>query len=104
MKKKLTGKLSQAQQRLLFRFSATLGCVAVLIIIFSPYGGIYSLYQKKEHLAILEEKTIELGSENKVLSAEIERLQDDPQYIKDVARKQHGLLQKNERIYDFSKK
>lgn len=104
MKKKSTGKLSQSQQRLLLRLSVVLVCCAVLGVFFSPYGGIYSLYQKKSHLAILEKKIVELGDENKVLGEEITRLQDDPEYIKEIARKKHGLLKKNERIYDFSKK
>lgn len=104
MKKKSTGKLSPSQQRLLFRLSGLLIFCALLGIVFSPYGGIYSLYQKKSHLAILEKKIVDLKSENEVLSQEIVRLQDDPEYIKEIARKKHGLLKKNERVYDFSGK
>lgn len=104
MKKKSTGKLSLSQQRLLFRFSVALVVCAVLGVFFSPYGGIYSLYQKKSHLAILEAKIVEFQDENKELSQEIARLQGDSEYIKEIARKKHGLLKKNERVYDFSRK
>lgn len=104
MKKKSTGKLSLSQQRFLFRLSVVLVVCAVLGVIFSPYGGLYSLYQKKSHQTRLENKIVELKDENESLSQEIRRLEDDPEYIKEIARKKHGLLKKNERVYDFSRK
>jgi len=38
-----------------------------------------------------------------MIQAEIDGLQDDPEYLEEVARKEYGLLKKNERVYDFSK-
>lgn len=104
MKKKSTGKLSLSQQRLLFRLSVALVFCALLGVIFSPYGGIYALYQKKSHQARLERNIVELKKENTLLTKEITKLESDPEYIQDIARKKHGLLKKNERIYDFSRK
>ena len=45
---------------------------------------------------------VELEKENHDLRAEIDGLLNDPEYLEEIARKEYGLLRKNERVFDFS--
>ena len=45
-----------------------------------------------------------LMEENKQFRQEINRLMSDPAYLEQVARKEHGLLKKNEVLYRFPEK
>lgn len=71
-------------------------------LIFAPHSGIWALLQQHSRRKVLEEKTAALEADNKALEKEIEQLRKDPAYLEDVARREHGLLKKNEYIYDFS--
>lgn len=77
--------------------------VAVMWIIFSPGTGFMSLLGHRSELTQLQQKTAELEQENSELQAEINRLQNDTEYLEEVARKEYGLLRKNERVFDFSR-
>ena len=44
-----------------------------------------------------------LEQQNRDLQAEIEQLKNDAEYLEQVAREKHGLLKKNEMVFDFSK-
>ena len=46
----------------------------------------------------------ELRQENQVLKEEIDKIQNDPEYLEEVARKKFGLIKKNELIFNFRKK
>jgi cell division protein FtsB len=45
-----------------------------------------------------------LAEENKALQKEIDRLQDDPAFLEEKARKEYGMLKENEVLYIFKKK
>ncbi len=76
---------------------------AVLWVLFAPDSGVVALFKKRQELRKLQEKTVQLEEENKKLQNDIDRLQHDPGYLEEVARKDYGLLRKNERVFDFSK-
>jgi cell division protein FtsB len=69
---------------------------------FSPFGIVRYLKVEKQ-LAEAEQKISRLEVENRSLEEEIERLENDPAYIGEVARKRYGLIKKNEMIFDFGK-
>ena len=77
--------------------------VAVLWLIFAPQTGVVSLYRQKSELNELKIETEELRLQNEALRAEIKKLQDDPAYLEEVARRDYGLLKDHERVYDFAK-
>lgn len=78
--------------------------VAVLWILFAPGTGVVALLKKRKELHSLQQKTVELEEDNNKLNKDIERLQNDSGYLEEIARKEYGLLRKNERVYDFSPK
>ena len=49
-------------------------------------------------------KNKRLEEENAILREEIDRLKHDPTYLEEKARKEYGLLKKNEMLYKFDKK
>jgi cell division protein FtsB len=102
MKKKLKLHLTPMQERMFIRIVIFLVTVAFAWILFVPNVGIVSYFQKIARVRTLEEKTVQLEKSNTSLSTEIERLKNDPAYLEDVARREQGLLKKNEYIYDFS--
>ena len=103
MKKTVKKRISPQQERFLVRIILVLLTAAVLWIVFSPGVGLVSLQKYRGELEQLEQKISELEKENSELQAEIDGLQNDPKYLEEVARKEYGLLRKNERVFDFSK-
>ena len=85
---------------------AMIWLVAILLLtwmLLSPHG----LWQYKKIAARverLEEKNQELEKNNAELRREIERLQNDPEYIEEVARHKYNLLKREEIVFDFEKK
>lgn len=103
MKRQEKKRISPQQEGCLLKLVFGLVLAAVLWVIFSPGTGLISLMGHRAELEQLQEKTIELEKENSNLQEEIDRLQNDPEYLEEVARKEYGLLKKNERVFDFSK-
>jgi len=102
MKKSLRLSLSPLQERLFVRIMAVLLVAALAWIILAPRSGILVYLQQRSELRELREKTVFLEQSNEKLKEEVDRLRDDPAYLEEVARREHGLLKKNEYIYDFS--
>jgi len=59
----------------------------------------YYAIQKK--LQYVEAENKRLSTENQQLRIQIEKLQEDPEYLEKIARKDFGLLKKNEMVFDF---
>lgn len=102
MKKNLRLHLSPSQEKLFVKVVAVLLAVALAWIIFAPRSGVLAYLQQRSKLHNLREKTVILEQSNEKLEKEIGRLRNDPAYLEEVARREHGLLKKNEYIYDFS--
>jgi len=75
----------------------------LLFIVFGENGltDLYKLKMKKDNLS---KKSDELKKENLSLYREIERLKNDPGYVEDVARKELGVIGKDEVIIKIKKK
>lgn len=81
-----------------------LAFLLLLWIVFAPSKGIYALHKAKKEIFRLQEENKKLAAQNKELQKEINRLQDDPAYLEEKARKDYGMLKKNEMLYIFKKK
>lgn len=78
-------------------------CLMLLFIVFGENGltDFYKLKMKKDNLS---RKNDELKKENLSLYREIERLKNDPDYVEDVARKELGVIGKDEVIIQVKPK
>jgi cell division protein FtsB len=77
--------------------------IMLFILYFTVFGErgllrIYRLNQEKEDIA---RKAKEMKEENDRLKREIEALKTDRRYLENLARKDFGLVRKNEIIYQF---
>jgi cell division protein FtsB len=95
--------LSPLQRKRLLRISFSIVIVLVLWLVFAPGRGMFYLYQQKRHLTVLEAEKKQMIQENKEMALAIERLQNDKEYLEQVAREEHGMLKDNEIVFDFAK-
>jgi len=63
--------------------------------------GISHLATLQEQFATLESKNLRIEEENERLKKEIELLKENLAYIEDIARKQFGLVKKDELVYQL---
>lgn len=96
-------KLSPIQENQLVKIIFVILVVVLLWLLFSPGSGIVTLISKRSELKELRQENLLLEQENIWLQAEIDRLQNDSVYLEEIARKDYGLLKKNEQVYDFSR-
>jgi cell division protein FtsB len=71
-----------------------------LMLLFIVFGenGVMDLHHLKSEKDNLSKKNDELKKENISFYREIERLKHDPRYVEDVARKELGVIGKDEVI------
>ena len=74
-----------------------------LLVIFGD-DALLELNRVKRERNILVKKNEELARENNSMYTEIERLRHDPEYIENVARRELGMIGKNEIIFKVEKK
>ncbi len=86
----------------LLRLSGVLLVVALLWLFFAPGVGVLAWWGKRAELRQLERESAMLAEENARLEESINRLQNDPLYLEEVARKEHLLLRRDEQVFDFS--
>ena len=91
------------ERRVFFTYLA-LAVVALLLCwhLFSSYGLVGYFHLKKE-LAGLQAENDRLQEQNRQLLHDLKRFKEDDAYFSEVARKQHGMIKKNEVIFDFGK-
>jgi len=85
------------RQRILISITAFLLVSLFFFIIFSEHGFLDLNLLKKEKNALVEQNE-QLARENLSLSVEIDRLENDPKFIENVARQELGMIGKDEMI------
>lgn len=103
MKKKIKSSLSPLQRKKFIRIILILVIAAMGWLLFAPDMGVIPLQQEHKRLEALEQQKIQLEQENATLRQEIEKIQKDIDYFERLAREKHGLLKKNEMVFDFNK-
>lgn len=96
-------KITNIQERRVFTLIIVLLVIAVLWILFAPGSGFLTLISKRSDLAELQQETDRIEQRIDELQGEIDRLHNDPAYLEEIARKDHGMLKKNEKVYDFAR-
>ena len=93
------------QERKALQIAAAAIILLILLwVVFSSRTGIVRFFQTNKEREAVQTTNKDLEQKNKRLQDEVDRLENDPATIEEVARKQFGLIKKNEIIYDFSKK
>ncbi len=74
----------------------------LLFIVFNEYGlaDLRLLKQDRDRLLL---KNVQLEEENLSLYRQIERLKKDLEFIESIARKEHGMVGKDELIFKLKK-
>lgn len=75
----------------------------VVWALFAPGSGYVHYRNSKKELAAIQQENARLERNNAALRQEIKRLKTDEAYIEKVAREKHGLLKKDERVYEFNR-
>lgn len=73
----------------------------LLWILFAPGRGLLHYLKLQREIAALTEENSRLEARNIELSEDINKLRSDDKYLEEVARKKHGLLKKNETVFEF---
>ena len=100
----MLSNLSAQEKKLLSYISLFFLILLLLWIIFAPNRGMLSLYKTKKEIQRLQAENNNLEEKNKALQEEIDRLQNDPAYLEEKARKEYGMLKENEVLYIFKNK
>lgn len=104
MKRTYKASLSPLQQKKMVHLSLLLVVLFLLMIVFAPGKGLLFLKKQKMQVDALHAEKQELVEKNNALREEINRVKTDVNYLEQVARGQHGLLKKDEMVFDFSPK
>lgn len=88
-------------KKMMWLLGAAAAFFLLLWILFAPGRGFIHHLQLQREIASLAEENVRLEARNVELTADIKRLQSDNAYLEKVAREKHGLLKKDEMIFDF---
>lgn len=77
-------------------FAGVFTVVALFFFIIFNERGLVDLNQLRQERDHIREQNRQLVRENTALSAEIDRLHRDPEYIESVARREFGMVGQNE--------
>jgi len=77
--------------------------VILFILYFTIFGerGLLRIYHLNQEKEDVQKRASALQLENDQLKREIEALKSDRRYLESIARKDFGLVRKNEIIYQF---
>ena len=85
------------KQRVLISITALFLVSLFFFIIFSEHG-LVDLHSLKKQQDALVKNNEQLAEENLSLSVEIDRLENDPKFIENVARQELGMIAEDELI------
>ena len=99
----MANKFTNREQKILLYTGLFFVLLILVWIVFAPNRGILDMVQAQKKLEKLQADNRKLEEENKALRQEIDRLQKDPAYLEEKARKEYGLIKENEVLYIFDK-
>lgn len=92
-------KRPERQRLILICSTLLLGFAGWLVL--SPYGAV-RYYRLQREVRAVKDDNQRITAENKALAKEIHRLRHDRSYQEEVARRDFGLMKRNEMVFDFS--
>ena len=100
----MRNKFTNNEKKLLYYSGFFFTLLLILWIFFAPNKGVFDMIRTHNEIKKLQAANQRLEDENKALQEEINRLQNDPTYLEEKARKEYGMLKENEVLYIFKKK
>jgi len=88
-------------KKILWYLGLIAGIFLLLWLLFAPGRGYFHYRKLQKEIATLSQENSQLEAKNIELTEDIKRLKSDDAYLEEVARKKHGLLKKNETVYEF---
>lgn len=78
--------------------------IILFILFFTVFGerGLLRITHLHQEIDEITKKTEELKAENEKLKREVDALRSDRRYLESIARRDFGLVRKNEVIYQFA--
>ena len=86
------------------RIGFLLAALMVIVILAAAlFGdrGILQVWQSRQQKAELQKEVAALEAKAAALREEIKSLKDDPRYLENLARKELGMVKKDELVYQF---
>ena len=77
--------------------------ILLLVVILGDKGWVELRRLQHTHQALIKGNTL-LTKENSKMYDTIDRLQNDPEYIENIARRELGMIRSNELIFTFNSK
>ena len=97
-------QFSPAEKKQFLYIGLFLLVLVLLWVLIAPKKSTLHLIRAKQELDAIQAENKRLEDENALLRKEIDKLKHDPAYLEEKARKDYGLLKKNEMLYKFDKK
>lgn len=96
-------KVNNSQNKKVFWIlGGILSLLLLFWVVFAPGCGLLSYLKLRQEIVKLTEENRRLEERNVELTEEIHRLRTDEQFLEKVARQKHGLLKKDETVFDFA--
>jgi cell division protein FtsB len=79
------------------------GLAVAFILYFTIFGerGLLRIYHLNKEKQLVQQRLESIKAENSKLVREVEALQNDRRYLESIARRDFGMVRKNEIIYQF---
>ena len=91
--------LNQREKRALIRILLAVSTLLLLFLFFAPNCGFRSYQAIKKKSRIQTQDNAQLLDDIQRLKKEVYRVQHDDYYLEQIARKNYGMLLKNEEVY-----
>ncbi len=98
--KSLFQQLNKSERRRIILVTILTFSLTTAWVLFSPQGALEYYHLKKE-IKTANNENQELREKNLQLRKEIEKLKNNSDYLEKVARKELGLVKKNEIVFTF---
>ncbi len=90
-------------KKMLWLFGSIVAIFFLLWIVFAPGRGFFHYVKLHQEITSLAEENARLEAKNIELAEDIKKLQSDNAYLERIAREKHGLLKKDEMVFDFNR-
>lgn len=93
----------QRDKRMMWGLGSLIAIFFLLWVLFAPGRGFVHYLKLNREIQSLSEENRQLKAKNQELAENIKKLQLDSEYLEQVAREKHGLLKKDEMVFDFNR-